>query len=97
MARRDDMSRKYRKRITEFLKDMTEGPVTVQDYYELQRRKMVKSNMDNTGKSSSHMVFRAPRNDQDIIKDMRGKTKFLDTDPPIMTEAVAWNMRPRDK
>jgi hypothetical protein len=43
------------------------------------------------------MIFRAPRTDEDIRKDMQGKTKYLDTDPPAMEEVKAWNMRPRDK
>ena len=29
------MSRKYRKRITGFLKDMMEGPVSVVDFYQM--------------------------------------------------------------
>lgn len=94
------MSRKYRKRITEFLKDMADGPVSVVDFYkmnELQRKKMTKSNMDNDAANSTNMIFRAPRTDEDIRNDMRVANKYLDTDPPTVEQVKAWNMRPREK
>lgn len=43
------------------------------------------------------MIFKAPRNDDDIRNDMRGEAELLDTDPPALEKVKAWNMRPREK
>lgn len=47
--------------------------------------------------TSSHMVFKAPRTDEDVMKNMRSEAEYLDTDPPVLERVRAWNMRPRNK
>ena len=48
-------------------------------------------------KGKDHMVFKAPRTDNDIKRGMYNDHAFLDPTPPSQIEHKAWNMRPRTK
>jgi hypothetical protein len=44
-----------------------------------------------------HMIFNAPRCDNDIRKSIKSDLSFLDPTPPLLEARLAWNMRPRNK
>lgn len=92
------MSRKYKKRITSFLGDITKDPIQVSDYYQPEGDENGNNSRNHISQSLKRsMIFSAPRTDNDIRHDNTKRTEYLDTDPPLLSEVQAWNMRPRDK
>ena len=63
LVKRNEMSEKYKHRVANFLKDMAEEPVQLIDYYEPSKTKL--RDLVNF-KGKDHMVFKAPRTDNDI-------------------------------
>ena len=64
IERRADLSEKYKQRVSNFIKDMTEAPVYQSDHWAPSKTKL--NDLVQQKGTRDHMVFSAPRTDDDI-------------------------------
>ena len=76
----NELSEKYRNRIANFLKEMTEQPIMENDRYQPSENKL--NNLLNF-KGPDRMIFSAPRCDRDIKRQMNTEFSYIDPSPTV--------------